>query len=104
VTDTWTTVLGLAAVTAGIRASGPVLLGGRELPALLMRVVALLAPALLAALIAVGTFTAASGDLELDARAAGLAAGALVLVRNRKAMLTACGVAAAAAAVVRALA
>lgn len=102
--ETWATVLLLAVATAAIRASGPVLLGGRELPGLLLRVVALLAPALLAALIVVGTFTTANGDLELDARAAGLAAGGAVLVRNRRAMLTACAVAAAAAALARAIA
>jgi branched-subunit amino acid transport protein len=103
VSTTWTTILGLAALTAVIRASGPVLLGGRDLPDLVMRAIALLAPALLAALIVVGTFTAPDGDLELDARAAGLAAAGLVLLRSRRHMLVACAAAAAAAALVRAL-
>ena len=30
---TWTTVLGLCVATAAIKGAGPVLLGGRELPA-----------------------------------------------------------------------
>lgn len=101
--ETWATILGLAALTALIRASGPVLLGGRELPSLLMRIIALLAPALLAALIMIGTFTDANGDLELDARAAGLGAAGLILLRTRT-MLTACAGAAVAAALVRAIA
>jgi branched-subunit amino acid transport protein len=102
--ETWTTILVLAALTASIRASGPVLLGGRDLPELVMRAIALLAPALLAALIVVGTFTDADGDLELDARAAGLAAAGLILLRSRRHMLLACAAAAATAAVVRAVA
>ena len=100
--DVWVTILGLTAVTAAIRASGPVLLGGRELPSLLMRMIELLAPALLAALIVIETFTDANGDLELDARAAGLGAAALILLRTR-AMLAACAGAALAAALVRAV-
>ena len=101
--DTWVTILGLAALTALIRASGPVLLGGRELPSLLMRMIALLAPALLAALIVIGTFTDADGDLVLDARAAGLGAAGLILLRTHT-MLAACAGAAVAAALVRAIA
>jgi branched-subunit amino acid transport protein len=102
--DTWTVVLALTAATAVIRASGPVLIGGRELPPIVIGVIALLAPALLAALVAVGTFTGASGDLELDARAAGLAAAAGVLVWSRNALLAVVAAAALAAALVRALA
>ena len=82
--ETWATIArAWPWPTAAIRASGPVLLGGRELPGLLVRVIALLAPALLAALIVIGTFTDANGDLELDARAAGLAAAGAVLVRTQ---------------------
>lgn len=46
-------IAGCAAVTFAIRAAGPVALGGRELPDPVNRVLALLAPALLAALVAV---------------------------------------------------
>jgi branched-subunit amino acid transport protein len=103
-TDVWVTILALTAATAGIRAAGPVLLGGRELAPLIVRMIALLAPALLAALVAVETFTDADGEFHLDARAAGLAAAAAVLVWSRSAMLGAAAVAAVAAAGVRAVA
>lgn len=46
-------IAGCAAVTFAIKAAGPVALGGRELPAWITRVLVLLAPALLAALVAV---------------------------------------------------
>ena len=71
--DTWTTIIVLTFATAAIRAVGPVLVGARQLADPVVRVITLLAPALLAALIAVGTFTETDGDLVLDARAAGLA-------------------------------
>jgi hypothetical protein len=64
-----------------IKAAGPVLLGGRPLPAPVQRVVALLAPALLAALVATAAF-ATENDLVLDARAVGLGvAGVALLLR-----------------------
>ena len=50
-------IAGCAAVTFVIKAAGPVLLGGRELPAALRRVLVLLAPALLAALVAVAVLS-----------------------------------------------
>jgi branched-subunit amino acid transport protein len=102
--DVWTTIIVLAVLTAAIKASGPVLLGTRELPPLVQRMIVLLAPALLAALVAIGTFTDADGDLELDARAAGLAAAGVVLAVRRNAMLAAAVIAAAMAATVRAIA
>lgn len=79
--DVWVTIGVLTAATAVIRASGPVLLGGRELPARVQAVIALVAPALLAALVVVETVGAPEGGaLELDARILGVAAagGALV--------------------------
>lgn len=79
--DAWVTIGGLAVGTAVIRASGPVLLGGRDLPVRVQGVVALLAPALLAALVAVETFGASEGGaFELDARAVGVGAAAIALV------------------------
>ncbi len=101
--DVWITIVGLTLATAATRAAGPVLLGGRELPNLVTRVIALLAPALLAALIAVGTFTDPDGDLVLDPRAAGLAAAAGVLAWRQSAMVAAITLAAVTAALVRAL-
>ena len=57
--------------------------GGRSLPPAALRVISLLAAALLAALVVTQTFTE-DGELVLDARAAGLvaAAGALALRRS----------------------
>ena len=81
-TDVWLTIGVLAVVTAVIRGSGPVLLGGRKLPAPLQGVIALVAPALLSALVVVQTVGAPEGGaLELDARIVGVAAagGALML-------------------------
>jgi Branched-chain amino acid transport protein (AzlD) len=81
-TEVWTTVGALIVISAAIKATGPVLLGGRELPRSAAAVIALLAPALLAALVLTDTFTTAEGDLTIDARAAGLAcAGLGVLAR-----------------------
>ena len=97
----WTTIAGLAVTTFAIKAAGPVALGGRELPPWVLRYIALLAPALLAALVVVETF-AEGKDLVLDARAAGLAAAAAVLAA-RLSVLWAVGASAAAAALLRAL-
>ena len=48
---TLTLVLACAAITAGIKATGPVALGGRDLPLWFSGVVAMMAPALFAALV-----------------------------------------------------
>jgi branched-subunit amino acid transport protein len=79
VSDAWTTVLVLTVATVLIRASGPVILGGRDLPSPARRVVVLLAPALLAALVVTETLSDANG-LVLDERAAGVAAAGLALL------------------------
>ena len=102
--DVWITIGCLALITALIRASGPVLLGGRALPERVQGVIALLAPALLAALVVVETFgDPAGGRVELDARAAGVGAAAVVLVLRRP-TLAAIAAAAAVTALLRALA
>lgn len=101
--DTWSTILALAAITALIKAAGPIVVGGRALPPPALRMIALVAPALLAALVVVQTFTRSDGSLELDARALGLGAAAVVLVRDRNAMLLAVVAAAVAAALARVL-
>ena len=78
--DVWVTIGVLVVATAAIRASCPVLVGGRELPERLQGVVALLAPALLAALVVAETIGAPEGgELELDARLAGVAAAGGVI-------------------------
>jgi uncharacterized membrane protein len=77
-TDVWLTIGLLAVGTVLIKATGPVLLGGRDLPPRLSGVVARLAPALLAALIVVDTF-GRDQALGIDETAAGLAAAAVAI-------------------------
>ena len=102
--EVWITVFALCGSLIVTKAIGPVALGNRELPGAFTKVIDLLAPAILAALIAVGTFTDADGDLVLDARAAGLAAAGAVYAVSRKSILLAVGAAAATAALVRLMA
>jgi uncharacterized membrane protein len=75
---TWITIGLLAVGTAVIKATGPVVLGGRDLPPRLNGVVARLAPALLSALVVVDTF-GRDQKLGIDESAAGLLAAALAL-------------------------
>jgi branched-subunit amino acid transport protein len=77
----WTAVLVVGLATVALKAAGPVLAGDRELPPGSARVVDLLAPALLAALVATQAF-ASDEALVLDERAAGLlAAGVAIALR-----------------------
>jgi branched-subunit amino acid transport protein len=103
-TVVWLTIAGLAVGTVAIKAFGPVTLGGRELPRRANAVIALLAPALLAALVMAQTITAEGGGLALDqARIAGVAAAALAIAA-RAPLLAVVAVAAVATAMVRMLA
>jgi branched-subunit amino acid transport protein len=80
--EVWITIAALVVASAVIRASGPVVLGGRDLPDRFQAVIALIAPAVLAALVVVETLGAPEGGaLDLDLRIAGVAAagGALAL-------------------------
>jgi branched-subunit amino acid transport protein len=99
VSAAWAVVLGIGAATVAIKASGPVLAGGRELPGRLAGVVDLLALALLAALVATQTL---GGDEELviDERAAGVAAAG-VAIALRAPILVSVATAAAVTAVLR---
>ena len=92
-------VVGVA--TIAIRATGPVLLAGRELPRRLLDIVELLAPALLAALV-VTEAVAGNRRYVFDARLVGLAA-AVVAIRLRAPLLVTIVVAALAAAGARAV-
>jgi branched-subunit amino acid transport protein len=83
VSEIWLTIGVLAAATALIRAAGPVILGGRELPPRLIAVIALLAPALLAALVLVETVGTDDRSLALDARLLGVAAAGGLLASGR---------------------
>ena len=75
----WICVIVVGMATIAVKAGGPVLAAGRELPQGAARVVDLLAPALLAALVATQAF-ASDEALVLDERAAGLLAGGLAIV------------------------
>ena len=52
----WWVVVLVGVATIAIKGAGPLLLGGKPLPPRLGRVIGLLAPALLAALVAISTF------------------------------------------------
>ena len=96
----WGIVVAIGLGTMAIKAAGPVLLGSRPLPAGVKSVVALLAPALLAALVATATLGEGQ-SLVVDARLIGVGAAALALAL-RAPMLAVVLVAAAAAALARA--
>ena len=97
----WIAVALVGAATVALKAAGPVLLGGRELPPRVRGLVGLLAPTLLAALVV--TQAVASGrHVVLDARLAGVAAAAVSLWL-RAPVLVAVAVAAAVTAGLRAL-
>ena len=100
-TDVWLTIGGLFAATVAIKAAGPLIVGGRELPQGAYAVIGLLAPALLAALILTDTF-ARGQELTVDARAAGLLCAG-VAVALRAPLLVIVLVAAVGAAAVRAI-
>lgn len=74
----WVTIVAVALASAAIKAAGPVLLGGRDLPPLAVALVAMLAPALLAALVVNETF-GKEGHLILDERALGVAVAGMAL-------------------------
>jgi branched-subunit amino acid transport protein len=76
---TWVVVLVVGVVTMLFKASGPVLLGRRELPPRVASVVEVLAPAMLAALVVTQT-VGGERELVLDERLAGVAAGAVAIV------------------------
>jgi branched-subunit amino acid transport protein len=78
VSSAWVAVLVVGAATVLLKAAGPVLAAGRELPASTAGVLELLAPALLAALVATNAF-ASDQALVLDERGAGLAAAGIAV-------------------------
>ena len=77
----WALVGLCAVVTFAIKAAGPVALGGRELPAAFSRVIALMAPALLAALVCVSAL-ADGHRLAVGADTAGVAVAGVLLWRG----------------------
>jgi branched-subunit amino acid transport protein len=79
--ELWTLIAGCALVTFAIKAAGPVALGGRELPPRSGAVIAIMAPALLAALIV--TQALADGErLHVGADTGGVGAAGVVVWRG----------------------
>jgi branched-subunit amino acid transport protein len=78
-TAAWTAVLVVGVATIALKAAGPVFAGERQLPLSASRVVDLLAPALLAALVATQAF-ASDEALVIDERGAGLFAAAVAVL------------------------
>jgi branched-subunit amino acid transport protein len=78
VSAVWIVVIVSGVGTLALKAAGPVLFGGKPLPDRFTGIVSLLGPALLAALVAIGTF--ANGQrLVLDARVLGVGAAAVAI-------------------------
>jgi hypothetical protein len=75
----WITVAGLTVGTAAIKAFGPLVFGARDLHPLLARIIPLLAPALLAALVVTETTGGHGRTITIDARVAGLVVAAIAL-------------------------
>ena len=75
----WITIAGLAVSTAAIKAFGPVVFGGRELPRALARVIPMLAPALLTALVVTETVSGPGRSIVIDARSGGLVVAAVAI-------------------------
>ena len=82
----WVTILAVTLASAAIKAAGPMLVGGRELPPRVNAVIALLAPALLAALVVTETF-GDDGHLVLDERALGIGVAAVALALRAPVLL-----------------
>ena len=80
-TGVWITIVSLAVATAVLKLLGPLLLGGRPLPASAMSIIELMASALLAALVVVETF-GHGRSLTLDAGALGVAFAAVALLKR----------------------
>jgi branched-subunit amino acid transport protein len=97
----WLALIVVGVATVLLKATGPVLLGGRELPPHVNALVVLLAPAVLAALV-VTQVVGGDRALVFDARLVGLgAAGAAIALRAPLVLVVV--VAAAATATARAL-
>jgi uncharacterized membrane protein len=86
VTVLWITIVAVALASAAIRAAGPILLGGRELPSSANAVITLLVPAVLTALVVTQTF-GEDGQLVLDEKTIGVAVAAVALVLRAPVLL-----------------
>lgn len=82
----WVAIVAVTLASAAIKGAGPILVGGRELPPRVNAVIALLAPALLAALVVTETF-GDDGALVLDERALGVGVAAVALALRAPVLL-----------------
>ena len=80
-------IAGCTVVTAAIKAVGPVALGGRELPERVNGLITLLAPALLAALVATEAL-AEGNEWRVGADTAGVAAAGIAAWRGASLIVT----------------
>lgn len=80
-TELWLLIVLLSVAAYGLKVLGFVIVGGREMPAILQRCLVLIPASLLAALIAKDTFTTAQ-ELAIDARAVGLVVAAVAVWRR----------------------
>ncbi len=85
-TQVWVLILGCAALTMLIKAFGPVLLGGRELPAWFSSVIVLMAPTLLCALVVTSVF-ASGRSWSVGAHTVGVAVAGVMLWRRHSLVL-----------------
>jgi branched-subunit amino acid transport protein len=79
--STWIVVGAVGLATVLFKAAGPVFLGGRPLPSHVRRVVDLLAPVMLTALVVTQT-VGGDGELSLDARIPGVVVGGVAVWRQ----------------------
>ena len=85
--DVWTAVVLVGAGTIVLKASGPVLFGGRTVPDTVGRVLDMLAPAVLAALV-VTQLVAGDRELVLDERLGGIAAAGVAIALRAPILVT----------------
>ena len=74
----WVAIVAVTLANVVIKAAGPILAGGRELPPRVNDVIVLLTPALLTALVVTETF-GEEGHLVLDERALGVGVAAVAI-------------------------
>jgi branched-subunit amino acid transport protein len=79
VSAAWITVLAVGVGTVALKAVGPVGVANRQLPPRVSELLAMVAPAILGALVVTETF-AQGRHLVVDARIAGVAAGAVAVL------------------------
>ena len=84
----------LFAATVAFRSAGPLAIGGRSMPDRVASMIALVTPALLAALVMYETLVRESGGLDLDARLAGLGCAAVGVAFRAPLMAVVAGAAA----------